>query len=191
MLARAHLRQWRVRITGSGDAEWSFDSLQLVFLHEAWMRRVSHIKHAWLEETGDVFAAKAIANATNLVTSQRATHLLENSTYDGIDMSWIMVLQPFHDLETLRAVHGHRIVVEQIGHDDKVAISSILVSDELRVDELVPYHVGEDEDSVGGALVLRVGHVCWGFSRLVIGKREIEADALLPTVVSSPFASPS
>lgn len=49
--------------------------------------------------------------------------------------------------------------MEEIGHDDVVAVGGELVGDELGVDELMADHVGEDDDGGGSVFGLGEGDV--------------------------------
>ena len=57
---------------------------------------------------------------------------------------WVVrPLQPLHDVEVAGAIQGDGILVEKVGHQDKVAIGSELVGDELSVVEAVADDVGD------------------------------------------------
>lgn len=49
--------------------------------------------------------------------------------------------------------------MEEVGHDDEVAVGGVLVGEELGVDVLVADYVGEEEDCVFGRFGGRVGEV--------------------------------
>jgi hypothetical protein len=49
--------------------------------------------------------------------------------------------------------------VEEVGHDNEIAIGSELVGEELGIDVFVADYVGEEEDCVFGGFGGRVGKV--------------------------------
>lgn len=55
----------------------------------------------------------------------------------------VLALHPFLDVEVARSVERDGIVVEQIGHEDEVAIGGELVGDQLGIVESVADHVGD------------------------------------------------
>jgi hypothetical protein len=97
------------------------------------MCRVSDVQLARLEEPADVFATEAVSDATDLLAAERAAHLLEHRLDDGINIGRKVVLEPGHDVEVIRVVHLNWIALEEIRHDDEVAIGSELVGDAVDI----------------------------------------------------------
>ena len=55
----------------------------------------------------------------------------------------VLALHPFLDVEVAGAVERDGVAVEQVGHEDEIAIRGELVGDELGVVEAVTDHVGD------------------------------------------------
>lgn len=68
-------------------------------------------------------------------------------------------LQPGHQVEGGWAVQRHWIAMEEVGHDDEVAIGSQLVGNQLGIDEAVSDHVGQQENGALGGAVCGMGDV--------------------------------
>ena len=137
-------------------------------------------------ETCYIFRAKAVPDASNLLHAHAGFHPLDDGFDDGVDLAWSVAfalwaafLQPGHEVKAFRAVERDGIAFEEVGDDDKVAISSEVVGDavrdrvsdlngleidnsslQLHVYELVSDDVREDEDGIGCLLVFRIGEVC-------------------------------
>jgi len=152
------------------------------------------------QEARDVLAAKAVSDGTDLLRAL-LLHVRQRLLDDRVDLVGQValalraaLLQPSHDVEVLGAVELDGVALEEIGHDDEVAVGGELVGDELGVDELMADHVGEDDDGGGGVLGLGVRNVGGDLRGWL--DREIERvwrrGHILPLMVlSSPFASPS
>lgn len=80
---------------------------------------------------------------------------------DGIDVRGIVGAllrvvfagEPLLDVEVVRAVQLDGVAVEEVGHQDEVAVGGQLVGDELDVDELVA-------DDIGDAVLALVSPSC-------------------------------
>ena len=98
-------------------------------------------KTVWRRESR--LGAETIADRADGLAAQLALHVLEDLLDDGVDLfgrvarAFAAVLQPVHDVEALGAVQGDGVAVEEVGHDDEVAVGGELVGDELGVDEAV------------------------------------------------------
>lgn len=117
------------------------------------------------QKASDVLAAKAVSDGTDLLRAL-LLHVCEGLLDDRVDgvgqvalAFRAALLEPGHDVEVLGAVELHGVALEEVGHDDVVAVGGELVGDELGVDELMADHVGEDDDGGGGVLGLGVGDV--------------------------------
>lgn len=174
------------RLTSSGDAQRTLDGLELVGLNERRVGDVADIDLAVLKEAGDVLGTEAVADATDALCAQLALELLDDRVDNGVELLGLVVLQPAGEVKALRDVDRNGVAVEEVGHNDEVAIGGVLIGDagdqllamgfrcwmmqlraaaalQLGVDELMAENVSEDHDSVFGALVLRVrdiGVVC-------------------------------
>ena len=117
------------------------------------------------QEARDVLAAKAVSDGTDLLRAL-LLHVRQRLLDDRVDLVGQValalraaLLQPSHDVEVLGAVELDGVALEEIGHDDEVAVGGELVGDELGVDELMADHVGKDDDGGGGVLGLGKGDV--------------------------------
>ena len=159
-------RQGWIRLTSSGDGERASHGLDLLLVDERRVCSVSDINALALgQEAGDVLSAKAVSDGTDLLRAL-LLHVCQSLLDDRVDLIGQValafraaLLQPGHDVEVRRAVELHGVALEEVGHDDEVAVGGELVGDELGVDELMADHVGEDDDGVGGVLGLGVGDV--------------------------------
>lgn len=158
-----------VKLTSRGNAQRSLNASQLVGADHGGMRSVSDIDlaDAGLEVAADVAAAKTVADPADTLDAKLLAHLANNVVDDGLDVLGQMVLEPVHDLEALGSIQRDRVALEQVGHDDEVAMLGELVGQKLGVDELVADYVGEDEDGM--------------FRRLVGGIRDVCRDCALPS----------
>jgi hypothetical protein len=52
-------------------------------------------------------------------------------------------LQPGHQIKASGAIQQHWIAVEQVRHDDKVAICRQLIRDQLGINETMADHISE------------------------------------------------
>lgn len=119
------------------------------------------------QETRNVLATKAVADSTNLLRTlllHVCQSLLDNRV-DGVRQVALALRaalgQPSHDVEVAcsELVELNGVALEEIGHDDPVAVGGELVGDQLRVDKGVAHDIGKDDDGVGGVLVLGVADV--------------------------------
>lgn len=150
------------------------------------MGDVADVDLAVLKEAGDVLGTEAVADATDALGAQLALELLNDRVDNGVELLGLVVLQPAGEVKALGNVDRNGVAVEEVGHNDEVAIGGVLIGDagdqllamglrcwvmqlraaaalQLGVDELMAENVSEDHDSVFGALVLRVrdiGVVC-------------------------------
>lgn len=114
---------------------------------------------------------KTISHRSNLLTSQLGLHFCQDRLDDGLDPRWQVTwwtLQPGHEIKVCWTIQRDGISVEQIGHDDQVAISGQLVCDQLGIDEAMANDVGEEEDGASGGFVGWVDEVCFDYG----GERE-------------------
>jgi hypothetical protein len=155
------------------------------------------------QETRNVLAAEAVADGTNLLRTlllHVCQSLLDNRV-DGVRQVALALGaalgQPLHDVEVSAAelVELDGVALEEVGHDGPVAVGGELVGDQLGVDQGVAHDIGENDDGVGGVLVLGVGDVGgdWrgGVSLLGDWIAGFGGNILSLMVVSSPLASPS
>lgn len=117
------------------------------------------------QEAGDVLAAEAVADGTDLLRAL-LLHVCQSLLDDRVDgvrqvalALGTALLQPGHDVEVLRAVQLDGVALEKVGHDDPVAVGGELVGDELGVDEFMADHVGQNDNGGGGVFGLGVGDV--------------------------------
>ena len=187
--------------TGSSDGKRASHALDLLLVNERRVCSVSDVNALALgQEASNVLAAKAVSDGTNLLRAL-LFHVRQSLLDNRVDLVGKValalratLLQPGHDVKVLGAVKLDGVALEEIGHDDEVAVGGELVGDELGVDELMADHVGEDDDGDGGVLGLGVGDVGgdlgvwsgWEIERIWQG-----GDILPLMVLSSPFASPS
>jgi hypothetical protein len=83
------------------------------------------------------------------------SHLHDAGIDNGIDrgrqmrrLLWVVLaLEPLHNVEIAGAVQGDRVAVEEVGHQDKVAIGGELVGDELGIVEAVADDIGDAGDT--------------------------------------------
>lgn len=130
------------------------------------MRGVADIDTLALgQEAGDVLAAEAVADGTDLLRAL-LLHVCQSLLDDRVDgvrqvalALGTALLQPGHDVEVLGAVQLDGVAFEKVGHDDPVAVGGELVGDELGVDEFMADHVGQNDNGGGGVLGLGVGDV--------------------------------
>ena len=151
------------RHTRCCNAQWTFDGLQFVCIHETGMGNVSGVDLAGLQVPHDVLGAEAITDASDGLDTL-LSQLLYRCFYDGIDTFIAVARPPLHEVEVGWAVQLKGVAVEEIGHDDVVAVGGELVRNELGIDELVTDDIGQDEHGVGNGLVLWIRNVCLGFN---------------------------
>jgi hypothetical protein len=152
--------------TSSGDGKRTSHALDLLLVDERRVCSVSDIDALALgQEASDVLAAKAVSDGTDLLRAL-LLHVCQRLLDNRVDLVGQValalraaLLQPGHDVEVLGAVELDGVALEEIGHDDEVAVGGELVGDELGVDELMADHVGEDDDGGGGVLGLGEGDV--------------------------------
>lgn len=162
-----------IKLPSSGNAQRSLNTGQLFGADHGRMCSVSDIDlaRAGLEVAADVAAAKTVVNAADALDAELVAHLANNVFDDGLDMLGQMVLEPVHDLEALGPIQRDGVSLEQVGHDDEVAMLGELVGQKLGVDELVADHVGEDQDGMLRQLVAGVREVC---RNCVLNYRQLE-----------------
>lgn len=89
---------------------------------------------------------KAVANGTDPLTAHTRPHLAQHSLNHRLHAVRQMArrpLQPRHKVEGGRAVQRDWITVEQVWHDDEVAVRCQLVGYQLGINEAVPDYIGE------------------------------------------------
>jgi hypothetical protein len=161
------------RHTSSSDGKRTSHALDLILVDERRVRSVSNINALALgQEARNVLAAKAVSDRANLLRAL-LLHVRQRRLDDRVDLVrqvalalGAALLQPGHDVEVFGAVELHGVALEEVGHDDVVAVGSELVGDELGVDELMADHVGEDDDGGGGVFGLGEGDVGGNFWRV-------------------------
>ena len=152
--------------TSSSNGQRASHALDLLLVDERRVCSVSDVNALALgQEASNVLAAKAVSDGTNLLRAL-LFHVRQSLLDNRVDLVGKValalratLLQPSHDVEILGAVELDGVALEEIGHDDEVAVGGELVGDELGVDELMADHVGEDDDGDGGVLGLGVGDV--------------------------------
>lgn len=131
------------------------------------------------QEASDVLSTKAVSDGADLLRAL-LLHVGDGLLDDRVDRVGQValafgaaLLQPGHDVEVFGPVELDGVALEEVGHDDIVAVGGELVGDELGVDELMADHVGEDDDGGGGVLGLGesdVGRDWEGLGQVVILK---------------------
>lgn len=121
---------------------------------------VTDVDLAGLQVAGDILATEAVADSTDLLDAESLTHVLDGLLDDGVDVGGLVVGQPGGQigLAGLHGGDGDLVTLEQVGDDSQVAIGGELVGEELGVGENAE-DIGQEEDGLVGALVLRVGDV--------------------------------
>jgi hypothetical protein len=130
------------------------------------VRSVSNINALALgQKARNVLAAKAVTHRADLLRAlflHVRQRLLDDRVHGVGQVALAFraaLLQPRHDIEVLWAVEFDGIALEEVGHDDIVAVGGELVGDELGVDEFVADDVGEDDDGGGGVFGFGEGDV--------------------------------
>lgn len=103
-----------------------------------------------IQKPSHILCSKAISDSSQTLDTKLSLHLFDTRIHDWINDTCQVSLYPFHELESLWWVELHWVAVEEIWHDDEVAICCVLVCDELSVYKFVADHVCEEEDGVGG-----------------------------------------
>jgi hypothetical protein len=155
-----------VERTSSGNREWAGHALDLVLVDERRVCGVTNINALALsQEARDVLSTKAVSNRADLLRALllHVRQSLLDDRVNGVRQVALAfgaaLLQPVHDVEALGRVELHGVALEEVGHDDVVAVGGELVGDELGVDELMADNVGEDDDGGGSVLGLWEGDV--------------------------------
>jgi hypothetical protein len=86
----------------------------------------------------------AISDTTDTLASQLASHHFQGAFYNGIYARGAMWLTPFRKIKVRWPIQWDGVAMEQIGHDDEVAIGGELVGDQLGIYKFVANDVGED-----------------------------------------------
>jgi hypothetical protein len=155
-----------IQHTSSSNRKRASHALNLVLVDERRVCGVADVNALALgQEARDVLSAKAVSDRTDLLRSLllHVRQSLLDDRVDGVGQVALALgtalLQPVHDVEALGRVELHGVALEEVGHDDVVAVGGELVGDELGVDEFMADHVGEDDDGGGGVFGLWVGDV--------------------------------
>lgn len=147
-------------LTCCRNAQRALDGLQLIVLHQTGMRHVANIQLALLQIAAHILGTEAVTNTTNTLAAVLAPHVLQNGVDGGLGLLNSVLAQPGHEVKICGLViQRDGITVEQVRHDDEVPAGSEQVRDELGIVELVADHISQDEDSILGGLVCRVGEV--------------------------------
>lgn len=154
-------------LTGRTNRQRALDGLQLLLVDEARMGTVADVNLAVVgpQMPDDVLGAEAVADGANLLQAHLRPHLDQAGVDDGVDGRGQMAAlgpalgQPRHEIKVVRAVERDGVAVEEVGHDDVVAVGGELVRDELGVVEAVPDDIGDDEDALLARRVFRVREV--------------------------------
>lgn len=122
--------------TSSRDGERGNHSLDLFSINKT---RVSHGGNidalAGGGEASDVLGPEAVADGADLLDAHVGLHLLDDGLDDGVDLLEGVAIagaaggQPFHNVEAFWAIKGDGVALEEIGHNDKVAIGGEVVGD--------------------------------------------------------------
>ena len=151
------------RNTCCSNRQWSFYSLDLSSVDETRMCHEAHADaFAASHVPGNILGSETVAHRAQFLHSQVARHLLEHRFDNGIRLVGAMAfalgtatLQPFHDIGPFL----DSIALEEIRHDDEIAVRGVLVSDELGVDQVVTPDIRDEQDRVRRILRLGVGEV--------------------------------
>ena len=150
------LRENVVRLRRA-DRERAPQVSELCLVDERWMRAVPDVDFllVWEQVPDDVLGAEAVADGADLGEGVLRAHLDQAGVDDRVDggrevgdsVGVESSAHPCLDVEVTWAVEWDRVAVEEVRHQDEVAVGGELVGDELRVDELVADHVGDQEDA--------------------------------------------
>lgn len=105
---------------------------------------------------------EAIPDCPDAFRTKVGLQLRKHSPDNGLDALWQMTwraLEPAHEIKVRGAIQRDWIAVEQVGHDDEVAIGRQLVGDELGVREAVADDISEEQDGALGRAVRGTRHV--------------------------------
>jgi hypothetical protein len=118
-------------------------------------------------ETRNILAAEAVADSANFLRTLllHVGQRLLDDRVDGVRQVALALgpalCQPGHDVEVAASelVELDGVALEEVGHDDPVAVGGELVGDQLGVDEGVAHYVGQDDDGVGGVFGFGIADV--------------------------------
>jgi hypothetical protein len=133
--------------------------------NEGGVSGVTGVDLAGLQITDDVLSAEAVADSSDLLDAEGLAHVLDGLLDDRVHIGGLVLGQPGWQvsLAGLHGLDGDLVALEQIRDDGQVAIVGELVGEKLGVGEDAE-DVGQEEDSLLGALVLGIGDVgvdCW------------------------------
>ena len=136
-----------------------------------------------------VLGPEAVPHSAQLLDPHLGPHLDDARIHDRVDrrrqvrnlLLAIAALQPFLEIEIAGSVEGDGVSVEEVGHEDVVAILGELVGEELCVGEVVPDHVCDDEDAPFGGGLGGFGEVGLDLADFAhgAGRRAVVLDALV------------
>jgi len=176
---------------GGGDGQGSFHVFELGGFDEGGVCGVAGVDFSRVgaQVPDDVFAAETVAYGADFFAIILRPHLNQARINDRINDRWCMRLlvrvvlssQPLHDLKVTGTIEWDGILVEEVGHHHEVAVCCELVGDQLGVVEAVADNVGDEEDTIFGALIFRVLCVDLEVTKLgeLAGGSSLMLDALI------------
>lgn len=108
------------------------------------MSHKARINLPLVQKSSHVFCAEAVPDGPQTLDTEVSLHLFDTGVDNWIDDSGLVALYPIHDLESLWWIELDGVAVEEIGHDDQVAIRCVLVCDEFGVYEFVSDYICEE-----------------------------------------------
>ena len=122
-------RPLRSRLTSSGNAQRALDPLQLLRVHEAWMRRVSNVDALGRELPHHVLASEAVPDGTDPLGAHDLAQVLDELLDQRLRSLDAVVLDPAGEVEVGGPVQRDGVAEEYVGHVGQVAVRSELVGD--------------------------------------------------------------
>lgn len=104
---------------------------------------------------------EAVADSSKSLNTQVTLDVLDGSLDDRVNVGRLVVREPSANVEFsgLHLGDGDGVAVEQVGDHAKVAIGSVLISEQLGVVEETENVTQEENSLLGGLVVLGVGDV--------------------------------